>query len=50
MYVWMCVCVCVRVCVCVNTKKCSVIREPTQGSSRCVLSLKDSQVLLTTEW
>ena len=33
----------------VNTKVCSVTRERTQSSSRCVSSLKDSPVLLTTE-
>ena len=34
----------------VNTKVCSVTSEPTQSSSRRVSSLKDSSVLLTTEW
>ena len=33
-----------------NTKKCSVTSEPTQNSSRRVSSLKNSSVLLTTEW
>ena len=34
----------------VEHKVCSVSSEPTQSSSRRVLSLKDSSVLLTTEW
>ena len=29
---------------------CSVTSEPTQSSNRRVSSLKDSSVLLTTEW
>ena len=31
-------------------KVCSVTSEPTQSSSRRISSLKDSLVLLTTEW
>ena len=34
----------------VEHKVCSVTSEPTQSSSRRVSSLKDSSVLLTTEW
>ena len=34
----------------VNTKVCSITSESTQSSSTCVSSLKDSSVLLTTEW
>ena len=33
-----------------NTKVCSATSEPTQSSSRCVSSSKDSSVLLTTKW
>ena len=34
----------------VEHKVCSVTSEPTYSSSRRVSSLKDSSVLLTTEW
>ena len=34
----------------VEHKVCGVTSEPTQSSSRRVSSLKDSSVLLTTEW
>ena len=34
----------------VNKKVCSVTSKPNQSSSRHILSLKDSSVLLTTEW
>ena len=37
-------------CYVVEHKMCCVTREPTQNSSRRVLSLKDSSVLLPTEW
>ena len=37
-------------CYTVEHKVCSVTSEPTQSSSRRVSSLKDSSVLLTTEW
>ena len=37
-------------CYIVEHKVCSVTSEPTQSSSRCVSSLKNSSVLLTTEW
>ena len=33
-----------------NTKVCSVTSEPTQSGNRRASSLKDSSVLLTTEW
>ena len=37
-------------CYIVEHKVCSVTSEPTQSSSRCVSSLKNPSVLLTTEW
>ena len=40
-YIYMCI---------VEHKVCSVTSKPTQSSSRRVSSLKDSLVLLTTEW
>ena len=33
-----------------NTKVCSATSKPTQSSSRCISSLKDSSVLQTTGW
>ena len=55
MYVCVCVCLCMCVCVCMCVRMvqrgvCGVTGEPAESCGRRVSSLKDSSVLLTTEW